>query len=182
MAFRWYERYHSVVPIGRRKFVLASIIAVGLTCLGLVLVKGPAYRLKLRTYLRQAQGLRSGTPVSVDGVRVGAVRSVDVRPELGDHPVEAVIAIGTPYKLVVPKDSVVWLAIEGGVLGQTVLEIDTRNAVAPPIENDGVLKSVEVKDNQAAHALEFIGNALIDESKNIREKDKPPNQPSETGR
>ena len=120
--------------------------------------------------------------MSVDGVRVGAVRSVDVRPELGDHPVEAVIAIGTPYKLVVPKDSVVWLAIEGGVLGQTVLEIDTRNAVAPPIENDGVLKSVEVKDNQAAHALEFIGNALIDESKNIREKDKPPNQPSETGR
>jgi len=177
MAFRRYGRYHSSVQMrAMRKLVLAVIVGIGLTCLALIFVKAPSHRLNVRTYLRNAQGLQSGTPVSIDGVRVGSVTSVDVRPELGDHPVEAVMMIGTSYKLTVPNDSVVRLTAEGA-LGPTVLEIDTRKAVGPPAENNGVLKSMEATDNQGARALEFMGNVLIDASKKIRDKDRSPSPP-----
>lgn len=148
---------------------MVLIVGVGVTCLGLVLARMPTHRLKVRTYLHQAQGLKSGSAVSIDGVRVGSVERVDVRPDLGDHPVETIMVIGTSYEMKVPNDSVVRLETEG-VLGPTVIQIDTRKAVGRPVENNGVLKSVELTDDQAAHALEFIGNALIDESKKIREK------------
>jgi hypothetical protein len=101
------------------------------------------------------------------------VTSVDIRPELGEHPVEVIMSIGTSKKVIVPNDSTVWLTAEG-VLGPNVVEIDTLKAVGPPVENNGVLKSLEVTNNNAARAMEIMGNALIDASKKLRDKDKSP--------
>lgn len=99
-----------------RKLILALIVGTGLVCLVLVLVKVPRHRLLVRTYLRHALSLQPGTSVSLDGVRVGSVRSVDLRSGVSDRPVEVVMALGTSYKLTVPNDSVVEPTSEG-VLG-----------------------------------------------------------------
>ena len=138
-------------------------------CLVLVLVKVPRHRLLVRTYLRHALSLQPGTPVSIDGVRVGSVRSVELVPGVRDRPVEVLMTLGTAYKLTLPNDSVVEPTSEG-VLGPTVMEIDTRNTTGSPLESNGVLKSVEITDTQGARALEVIGNALIEESKKLRDK------------
>lgn len=152
-----------------RKIALALIAGVGAVGLSFVLMKTPVHTLRMHTYLRTADGLQTGTPVSIDGVRVGCLESLSVRAVLGDRPVDAILAIDTSYKLTIPNDSLVRLTSEG-VLGPTVLEIDTRAAVGPPIENNGLLKSVEITDSQAARALEYVGNALIDASKKMRDK------------
>jgi hypothetical protein len=54
------------------------------------------------------------------------------------------------------------------------MEIDTQKAAGPPIGNNGILKSTEVTDNQAAHAMEKLGSVLIEESKRLSDKDKHP--------
>jgi len=54
------------------------------------------------------------------------------------------------------------------------VDIDTQTAVAPPIQSNGELKSEEIAwSNQAADAMEKVGNILIKESKTMREQDKP---------
>ena len=123
----------------------------------------------MHTYLRTGDGLQTGTPVSVDGVRAGSLESLSVRTVSGDLPIDAILRVNTSYRLSIPNDSVVRLTSDG-VLGPTVLEIDTRAASGPPIQDNGLLKSVEVTDDKAARALENIGNALIDASKKMRDK------------
>jgi ABC-type transporter Mla subunit MlaD len=89
--------------------------------------------------------------------------------------VEVFISIGTPYHLSIPCDSTAELSAQG-VLGPTVVEIDTRKATGPPVANNGVLKSFEVEmtDSQAAHAMKVLGLTLVEESRKIPEKEKPP--------
>ncbi len=84
--------------------------------------------------------------------------------------------LDTGQELNVPSDSVITLTT-AGVLGPTEIDIDTRGTTGPPIENNGVIKSVEITDNQAAHALEVVGKALIDASKKLRDKNESPNSP-----
>jgi ABC-type transporter Mla subunit MlaD len=107
---------------------------------------------------------------------------LDVRPELGDRPVEVVMTINTSYKLTVPNDSVVRLATEGGVLGPTVVEIDTRKAIGPPIQDNGVLPSMEITDSRAARVLEFIGNTFLYESRKLRDTEKPLSPPTNSSK
>ena len=146
--------------------ILALVVAI---CAWLVLRRSPSHRLSVRTYFRHAQSLQLGTPVWVDGVEAGSVTSINVRPELGERPVEVVMAIQTPYDLRVPNGSTASLSAQG-VLGPAVVEIDTRKAGGPPLGSGGVLESLEVTDNQAAHAMEVIGNSLVEASKKLRDQ------------
>jgi ABC-type transporter Mla subunit MlaD len=115
--------------------------------------------------------------VWIDGVEVGSVTDVRLRPELVDRPVEVLMTIRTPYQLSIPRDSIARLSAEG-VLGPNVVDIDTRLTTGSPLENNGVLKSLEVPGNQAADAVEKVGNMLVKESKKMREQDKPPAAPA----
>ncbi len=125
------------------KFILALIIFIGLSCIWLATRKAPAHDQNLKSYFQNGSILRAGAPVCVDGVKLGVVQSVRVRPELGFRPVEVLMLISTPYELRIPNDSTVVLSREG-LLGETFADIDTRNAHGPAIGNDGVLKSSEI--------------------------------------
>lgn len=157
-----------------KKFVVALVVCVGLLCLWIALRETSSHQLTIRAYFQSAQGLKRGTPVWINGVQVGSVIDVRVHPELTEHPVEVLMAISTPYELSIPRDSIARLSAQG-VLGPNVVDIDTRMATGSPIANGGVLKSVEdtVTGNQAADAMEKIGNVLIKESNRLREQDKP---------
>lgn len=90
------------------------------------------------------------------------------------------MALGTSYKLTVPNDSVVEPTSEG-VLGPAVMDIHTRNTTGSPLENNGVLCSLEITDTQGAHALEVLGNALIEKSKKLRDQNQSSNSPTAIG-
>jgi phospholipid/cholesterol/gamma-HCH transport system substrate-binding protein len=143
-----------------RKFVSSLIIVVGVFCIWLVLRKPPTHVQTLKSYFQQASSLKAGAPVCVDGVKLGEVTSVRVRPELGERPVEVLMAISTPYELRIPNDSTVILSTEG-VLGQTFADIDTRRAHGPAIGKDGVLKSSEITAEEGAQAVKRLGDALV---------------------
>jgi phospholipid/cholesterol/gamma-HCH transport system substrate-binding protein len=158
-----------------RKGVLALIVIAVAICLWLSL--RPPSQLNVRTYFHNAANLQRDTSVWVDGVEVGSVTSVAVRPELGERPVEVLMTIRTPYELRIPKGSIASLSTQG-VLGPTVVDIDTRRASGPPIENGGMLDSLELANNQAARAIEVLGNALVDASKKLQEKEQSSSKPN----
>jgi ABC-type transporter Mla subunit MlaD len=159
-----------------RRTLLILVVFAAVICLWLALRENSIHRLSVRTYFRHAQSLQRGMAVWVDGVEVGSVTSVSLRPELGERPLEILMGIRTPFDLRIPNGSIASLSAQGP-LGPTVVEIDTRKAVGPPIGNGGVLESLEVTDNQAAHAMEAVGNSLIETSKKLREKDQSPSVP-----
>jgi ABC-type transporter Mla subunit MlaD len=163
-----------------KKFVVAVVVCGGLLSFWLALRKSSIHQLIISAHFQNAQDLKRGTPVCIDGVQVGSVTDVRLRPELSKHPVEVLMAVSAPYTVRIPDtvripgDSTVRLSAQG-VLGPTIVNIDTRMATGAPIANGGVLESVEdtVTGNQAADAMEKIGNVLIKESKRLREQDKP---------
>jgi ABC-type transporter Mla subunit MlaD len=132
------------------------------------------HRLTLHAYYRHAEDVKRGMPVCVDGVALGSVASVIVRPELGDRPVEIVLDLRTPYELKIPRGSTAQIT-QQGILRPTVVDIDTRSANGQPVANGGTIEGRESTDDQAAHALGVVVKALADQSKesNRRNPDKP---------
>jgi ABC-type transporter Mla subunit MlaD len=152
----------------------AFLLAAGLW---FVVRETSTYRLTLHAYYRQAEDVKPGMPVCVDGVALGSVASVTVRPERGDRPVEIVLDLRTPYELRIPGGSTAQIAHQG-ILRPTVVDIDTRTAGGPPIASGGTIEGRESTDDQAAHALGVVVKALADQSRerqgNRGNADQPP--------
>jgi ABC-type transporter Mla subunit MlaD len=144
-----------------RKLILAFCIIVAVFVVVLFPFGRRAnYKLSVRAYFQGGCGLNSGASVRVDGVNVGSVSSVRVRPELGEHPIEVLMAIATPYDLAIPNDSLVSLTTEG-VLGATVADIDTRHAHGVRVADNGVLTSKERTPEEAGQATKRVKDAII---------------------
>ena len=125
-----------------RRIILVAMIVFGLAVIFLTFAKHTQHQLELKTYFRDAHGLRAGAPVQVAGVDVGRIIEVRVRPDLKQQPAEVVLLLQTPYKLEIPSDSVVLLS-HAGLLGETYAEVDIHSASGPPAGNLGVLKARE---------------------------------------
>lgn len=148
------------------------VSAAALVCVWMALRRNSTHRLDVRTYFRHAD-LERGTLVSVDGLVLGSVKNVTVRPEVGERPVEVEMEIRTPYDLQIPTGSIAEVTSQG-VLGRTVVDIDTRRAVGPPIRDGGVLESNEIAGAQAAHAMHVLRNAVIESSKKLQDRVEAP--------
>src|SRR5689334_19906944 len=92
------------------------------------------HRIQIKTYFRDAKGLRAGAPVELAGVKVGEVESVRARPELKENPAEVVMNLQTDYALNIPADAVATLST-AGILGETFAAIDVANTSGAPIAN-----------------------------------------------
>jgi len=120
---------------------VGAVIGLALLAISLLLIGKPfAHKLVVKSYFTDANGLRSGAAVRLAGVDLGSVTSVRVRPESKDAPVEIVMALKTGYELKIPNDSTVSLET-AGVLGQTLVEIDSHAASGPPIQSGSTLKA-----------------------------------------
>ncbi|MBZ5652503.1 MAG: MlaD family protein [Acidobacteriia bacterium] len=125
-----------------RRIILVGMIVFGLAVIFFTFAKHAQHHLLLKTYFRDAHGLRAGAPVRVAGVDVGRVTEVRVRPELKEHAAEVSMFLQTPYELKIPEDAVVSTAT-AGVLGETYAEIDLRGSSGAPAEEGGTLTSRE---------------------------------------
>lgn len=157
-----------------RKAILVLTFVTAAACLTFFLHGKPTHRLTLRAYYSHVQNVKEGMPVCVDGVQVGVVASVIVRPELGDTPVEVTLRLSTPYALGIPAGSIAQV-VEPGILRPTVVDIATRSAHGPSLADGGTIIGQESRDDQTAHALGVVVKALADQSK---EQARGPETPS----
>lgn len=164
----------------RRKALLVAIIVVVSGCSTWFALRHESlHRVTLRAYFRHVQNVQKGMPVCVDGVHVGSVDTVTVRPELGDKPVEVVLNLRTPYELHIPAGSTAQVT-EPGIMRPTIVDIDTREAQGQPIANGGTIEGSESRDDQTAHALGVVVKALADQAQAGSNQEKSSGQKAKT--
>jgi phospholipid/cholesterol/gamma-HCH transport system substrate-binding protein len=99
-------------------------------------------KIKLRSYFENAAGIKVGAPVNLEGVTIGNVVGIRIEPQRKLTPVEVTMKIGSKYRDAVHTDSTSSLETIG-VLGDTVVDINSKSATGPPIQDNGELKTNE---------------------------------------
>ncbi|HMF64056.1 MAG TPA: MlaD family protein [Edaphobacter sp.] len=103
-----------------------------------------SHKLTVTTYFENSAGLKIGAAVNLQGVTIGTVKSVTVvnLPERKLTPVRVVMKLNEKFQPELKKDSKASLATVG-VLGDTVVDINTQFAVGPPLQDGDELKTTE---------------------------------------
>lgn len=99
-------------------------------------------RITVRSYFEDAAGLKDGAPVNLDGVTVGSVKSIHISPEHKLTPVEVIMKISKRDQPLVKSDARSSLETIG-VLGDTVVNINGKDATGPPIADGAILQTTE---------------------------------------
>jgi len=131
--------------------LVSSLILVGLLFLmtsasGLSLF---SKKLIVTTYFENATGLKEGGAVNLQGVTIGTVESVTVTsdPERKLTPVKVVMKLDGKYQDELRQDSKAALTTVG-VLGDTVVDVNSQNAVGAPLRDGDELHTLETPNIQ----------------------------------
>ena len=126
--------------------VIASIILVTLLFLmtsssGLGIL---SHKLTITTYFENSAGLKMGAAVNLQGVTIGTVKSVTVvsQPDRKLTPVRVVMKLNDKFNPDLKKDSKASLTTVG-VLGDTVVDINSQFAVGAQLQDGDELKTTE---------------------------------------
>jgi phospholipid/cholesterol/gamma-HCH transport system substrate-binding protein len=103
-----------------------------------------SHKLTVVTYFENSAGLKTGAAVNLQGVTIGTVKTVtiDNLPERKLTPVKVVMKLDDKYAADMKKDSKASLSTVG-VLGDTVVDINSQFAVGPQLQDGDVLKTLE---------------------------------------
>jgi phospholipid/cholesterol/gamma-HCH transport system substrate-binding protein len=104
-------------------------------------------KITLRTYFDNAGGLKSGAPVTLEGVTIGNITRIRVVPERSPKPVEVTMRIGGKSIQFLHVDSTTSIA-QAGVLGDSYVDITSAHAKGPPPANNAELVSNEASSLQ----------------------------------
>ena len=111
-------------------------------------------RMTLKSYFDNAQGLRVGAPVRLNGVDIGNVTKILIVPDKDKQqtPVEVIMKVSTKYSYAIHRDSMTSLET-AGVLGETFLDIDSLQALGPSATDGDTLQTQVHPDfNQVVRA------------------------------
>jgi phospholipid/cholesterol/gamma-HCH transport system substrate-binding protein len=103
-----------------------------------------SHKLTVMTYFENSAGLKTGAAVNLEGVTIGTVKNVtiDNSPDRKLTPVKVVMKLDEKYSANLKKDSKASLSTVG-VLGDTVVDINSQFAVGPKLQDGDVLKTLE---------------------------------------
>jgi len=101
-----------------------------------------ARKIMLRSYFDNATNLKTGAPVTLEGVTIGNIIRIRIVPEREPFPVEVTMRIGQNYARFVHTDSTTVIA-QAGVLGDSYVDISSKKATGPQAANNTELKSVD---------------------------------------
>lgn len=98
----------------------------------------------MTTYFENAAGIRDGAAVNLEGVTIGTVKSVTVTSDVAHKltPVKVVMKLDQQYAKGLKKDSKAALTTVG-VLGDTVVDINSQVATGPPLQDGDELRTLE---------------------------------------
>ena len=99
-----------------------------------------AHKITLRTYFDNAGGLKSGAPVTLEGVTIGNIVHIRVVPERSPTPVEITLRVGGDYIKDLHTDSTTSI-VQAGVLGDSFVDISSAHASGPVPSNNSELRS-----------------------------------------
>jgi len=97
-----------------------------------------ARKIVLRAYFENASGLKSGAPVTLEGVTIGNVIGIRVVPTRDPTPVEVTMRVGSEYLYALHTDTTATIT-QAGVLGDSYVDLDSAHASGPPPANDAEL-------------------------------------------
>ena len=126
-------------------FVLVSLAVLSLLLFLMTSASGMSVfsrKIIVTSYFDNSMGLKTGAPVELEGVTIGEVKSVTVinEPARKLTPVMVVMKIDPSYHKGLHTDSRVSLGTVG-VLGDTVLDINSETAVGPELHTGDELKT-----------------------------------------
>ena len=101
-----------------------------------------AGKITVRSFFENSAGLKVGAPVNLEGVTIGTVKSVRIVPERKLTPVEVTMRIGKKFTPALHADSKTSLETIG-VLGDTVVDINSKFATGGPIQDNSELQTTE---------------------------------------
>jgi phospholipid/cholesterol/gamma-HCH transport system substrate-binding protein len=110
-------------------------------------------KLNLRAYFDNANGLKVGAPVTLDGVTIGNVIKVRIAPNHEPNAVEVISRVGETYLSSLHTDSTVGIN-QAGVLGDAFIDISSAHATGP-IPADGA----ELKVSNKPGIQDVIGSS-----------------------
>src|SRR5215469_4721531 len=107
------------------------------------------HKLTIYTYFENSAGLKSGAAVNLQGVTIGTVKTVtiDNSPERKLTPVKVTMKIDDKYATGLKKDSKASLSTVG-LLGDTIVDLNSQFAVGMPLQDGDVLKTTETPSLQ----------------------------------
>jgi phospholipid/cholesterol/gamma-HCH transport system substrate-binding protein len=113
------------------------------------------------SYFDNATGIKPGAAVNVNGVTVGTVKAVTIStaPERRKTPVQVTMDLKRKYQNVVHSDSLAGLTALGA-LADTVIDIDSKHATGPPIQDGDELKTLATPSVLNLHAGQETVKAL----------------------
>jgi phospholipid/cholesterol/gamma-HCH transport system substrate-binding protein len=103
-----------------------------------------SHKLTITTYFENSAGLKPGAAVNLQGVTIGTVKTISVvaNPDRKLTPVRVVMKLNDKFADELKKDSKASLTTVG-VLGDTVVDINSQTAVGPPLRDGDELKTLE---------------------------------------
>jgi len=128
------------LKVGITVLVASAILAVAIFLITGTGFFGPTVRLK--AYFDNAEGLRVGSPVRLQGVDIGNVIQILIVPNRPKSPVEVSMKVSTTYKFNLRKDSIASLNT-AGALGETYVDIFSGEAKGAEAADGDVLPSEE---------------------------------------
>lgn len=126
--------------------VLVLVALVALTALVFLMSSSTggflSGKLTIRSYFENSAGLKVGAPVNLEGVTIGNVKSIRIVPERKLTPVEVIMRVSRKYLPALHTDSKTSLETIG-VLGDTVVDINSKFATGPEIQDGAELQTTE---------------------------------------
>jgi phospholipid/cholesterol/gamma-HCH transport system substrate-binding protein len=99
-----------------------------------------ARHITLKSYFDNAEGLRPGAPVRLNGVDIGNVMHIVIVRDKDKQltPVEVIMKVSTKYDFNLRKDTLASLET-AGVLGETFMDMDSAQAIGPAAQDGDTL-------------------------------------------
>jgi phospholipid/cholesterol/gamma-HCH transport system substrate-binding protein len=91
-------------------------------------------KITLITYFDNAEGIRPGQPVDLQGVAIGNVKTVRVVPGRPLSPVQVVMRVNKDFDKFIHTDSKATIET-AGVLGESFVDIDSKDAKGPIVQD-----------------------------------------------
>ncbi len=108
-----------------------------------------SHKLTVTSYFENSAGLKDGAAVNLEGVTIGTVKKVAVTPDPNRKltPVQVVMKLDTKYIKDLHKDTKAALSTVG-VLGDTVVDLNSQYATGPQLQDGDELKTLETPNLQ----------------------------------